>query len=166
MAGLWIWLVGLRPLTPTPTPTPTPAPPAASPSDSKGRQMLFQLVFCCCSLAQGRGLVCWFGGRTGRDFTHWFYRMVRGFECQREMSLLVLAVINIVYDMYVKVDTQAGICFEYDVQFSEIILVKRLIFFCFRTSDSVLSFTLINVNRKYPSEIAENKLKGRWNTIS
>jgi len=34
----------------------------------------------------------------------------------REMSLLVLAVINIVYDMYVKVDTQVGICFEFDVQ--------------------------------------------------
>jgi len=146
MAGLWIWLVGLRPLTPTPT----PAPPAASPSDSKGRQMLFQLVFCCYSLAQGRGLVCWFGGRTGRDFTHWFYRMVRGFECQRDV-LLVLAVINIVYDMYVKVDTQDGICFEFHVQFSEIVLVKRLILFCFRTSDSVLPFTIINVHRKYPS---------------
>lgn len=77
----------------------------------------------------------------------------------REMSLLVLAVINIVYDIYVKVGTQAGICFEFDVQFSEIILVKRLIFFCFRASDSVLSFTLINVHRTYPSEIVENKLK-------
>ena len=75
----------------------------------------------------------------------------------REMSLLVLAVINIVCDMYVKMDTQARICFEFHVGFSEIILVKRLIFFCFRTSDSVLSCTLINVHRKYPSETVEKK---------
>lgn len=83
----------------------------------------------------------------------------------REMSLLVLAVINIVYEMYVKVDTQAGICFEFEVQFAELVLVQRLIFFCFRTSNSVLSFTLINVHRKYPSEIVDNKIKGRRNTI-
>jgi hypothetical protein len=81
--------------------------------------MLFQLVFCCYSLAQGRGLVCWFGGRTGRDFTHWFYRMVRGFECQRDV-LLVLAVINIVYDIYAKLNTQGGICFEFDVSFQNL----------------------------------------------
>jgi len=58
------------------------------------------------------------------------------------------------------VDTQAGICFEFDVEFAEIVLVQRLVFFCFMTSDSVLSFTLINVHRKYPSETVENKLKG------
>jgi len=83
----------------------------------------------------------------------------------REMSLLVLAVINIVYDMYVKVDTQAGICFEFYVRFSEIISFKRLIFFCFTASDCVLSYALTNVHRKYRPEIVENKLKGRWNTI-
>ena len=33
----------------------------------------------------------------------------------RELSLLVLAVINIVHDMFVKVDTRPGICFEFGV---------------------------------------------------